>query len=82
MLIKRIVIDICQDCLDGKGEECHTPGCALFLHRVDLQIDENLYHEVHRYELCVECCNAGTILVQHNEHSLPEEMPCPQCGGE
>ena len=42
-MLKTIKITICQDCLDGKGEECHTPGCALFLHTVDLPIDERLY---------------------------------------
>lgn len=38
MKLKLIAIEICEACLDGKGEECHTPGCALFLHRVDLPI--------------------------------------------
>lgn len=23
---------ICESCLEGVGQECHTPGCALFLH--------------------------------------------------
>lgn len=32
MKIKKIEIALCQACLDGKGDECHTPGCALFLH--------------------------------------------------
>ena len=35
----KIKITICQECLNGAGEECHTPGCALFLHKVDLPID-------------------------------------------
>lgn len=41
--LKHIKIWICQMCLDGKGEECHTPGCALYLHAVDLPIDSRLY---------------------------------------
>lgn len=24
---------LCELCLDGKGGECHSPGCALFLNR-------------------------------------------------
>jgi len=32
MILKRIVITLCEACLKGEGEECHTPGCALFLH--------------------------------------------------
>lgn len=32
MNIKRVIIDLCDGCLNGDGEECHTPGCALFLH--------------------------------------------------
>ena len=44
MKLKTIKIQICEACLDGIGEECHTPGCALFLHSVDsLGIDENIY---------------------------------------
>ena len=45
-MLKTIKITICQDCLDGKGQECHTPGCALFLHSVDLSIDKNLYEVI------------------------------------
>jgi len=43
MKIKRIIIWICEKCLGGEGEECHTAGCALFLHAVDLPIDHRLY---------------------------------------
>ena len=32
MILKRIIITLCESCLKGEGEECHTPGCALFLH--------------------------------------------------
>ena len=50
MKIKRIEIDICEACLDGKGEECHTPGCALWLHRVDLPIHPEMYKVIAEYE--------------------------------
>lgn len=43
MKLKSVKIWICQACLDGQGEECHTPGCSLFLHRVDLPIAPGLY---------------------------------------
>lgn len=32
MKIKQIKISLCEACLNGEGEECHSPGCALFLH--------------------------------------------------
>ena len=32
MKVKQVKIWICQACLDGEGEECHTPECAWFLH--------------------------------------------------
>lgn len=32
MKLKEIKIILCEACLDGEGEECHTPGCALYLH--------------------------------------------------
>ncbi len=41
-----VAIQICQACLDGEDEECHTPGCALFLHAVDLPIHEELYRVI------------------------------------
>jgi hypothetical protein len=43
MKLKTIEIMICEACLDGIGEECHTPGCALWLHRVDLPIFPEVY---------------------------------------
>lgn len=41
--LKHISIWICQACLDGKGKECHTPGCALYLHTVSLPIVPEMY---------------------------------------
>ena len=42
IIMKTLNLQICNDCIKGIGEECHTPGCALFLHAVDLPIDERL----------------------------------------
>lgn len=39
---------LCDPCVDGKGSECHTPGCALFLHAVDIPI---MLAQVHRDEI-------------------------------
>jgi len=50
MKIKRIEIRICEACLNGEGQECHTPGCALWLHKVDLPIDPGLYRVLDEYE--------------------------------
>ena len=50
MKIKHISIHICEACLNGEGQECHTPGCALFLHSVDLPIDSLLYEILDEYE--------------------------------
>lgn len=49
--LKRIEITICSACLDGIGKECHTPGCALFLHSVSLPIDSLLYDELETIEV-------------------------------
>jgi hypothetical protein len=43
--LKLIAITICEPCLKGDGEECHTPGCALWLHAVDLPIDRDWWVE-------------------------------------
>lgn len=39
ILLKQIVIWICEPCLNGDGEMCHVPGCALIRHKVDLPIE-------------------------------------------
>lgn len=41
--LKLIAIWICDLCLKGTPKECHTPGCALYLHHVDLPIHESSY---------------------------------------
>lgn len=43
MKLKLVQMWICQGCLDGDGDECHTPGCAMYLHSVDLPIAPELY---------------------------------------
>lgn len=48
MKLKKIKIIICEACLKGQGGECHTPGCALFLHKVDLPI--HLYEVIDEWE--------------------------------
>jgi hypothetical protein len=49
-MLRKIEIIICDDCLKGIGKECHTPGCALYLHRVDLPIDKRLYKTIESYK--------------------------------
>ncbi len=49
IMLKEVVITICQPCLSGEGEECHTPGCALFLHSVDLPFNDDLYTVLREY---------------------------------
>lgn len=36
--VRRVTLDLCDACIDGIGEECHTPGCDLYLHSVDIPI--------------------------------------------
>lgn len=50
MKLKKIEITICEACLEGRGKECHTPGCALFLHIVDLPIDPGMYEVIEETE--------------------------------
>lgn len=28
-----VQLHLCDPCIDGEGEQCHTPGCSLFLNR-------------------------------------------------
>ena len=51
MKVKTIEINICQACLDGVGEECHTPGCAFFLKPPpENGLCEYLYQVLHETE--------------------------------
>lgn len=50
MKLKRVEITICEACLDGEGDECHTPGCALYLHSVDLPIAPEMYKVIDEYD--------------------------------
>jgi len=50
MKLKKIQITICETCLDAIGQECHTPGCALFLHAVDLPINPEMYEVIDEWE--------------------------------
>ena len=31
--VHRVVLWLCAACIDGEGEQCHTPGCALIRNR-------------------------------------------------
>ena len=31
--LETVTLTLCNACLDGKGGECHTPGCALWMIR-------------------------------------------------
>lgn len=43
MKVHQIQIWLCQACLDGVGSECHTPGCAMWMHSIDLPFDPDSY---------------------------------------
>ncbi len=51
MVLKQIKITICEACLRGIGKECHTPGCALWMHKVDLPVHPELYEVINEWEL-------------------------------
>jgi hypothetical protein len=36
--VHKVTLNLCEACIDGEGEECHTPGCDLFPHAVDIPI--------------------------------------------
>jgi len=39
-----VKIALCELCLQGEGEECHTPGCALWMkNSPGVPISEELY---------------------------------------
>ena len=40
--MRQVIVGLCEACIDGIGEECHTPGCILWLHKVDIPIGHDL----------------------------------------
>ena len=50
MKIKKIAIWICQGCLDGIGQVCWTPGCALIRRDVGMPIHESGYEVLDELE--------------------------------
>jgi hypothetical protein len=32
--VRLVQLLMCDPCIDGEGDECHTPGCALWIHDV------------------------------------------------
>jgi hypothetical protein len=30
--LRRVTLNLCEPCINGEGGECHTPGCALWMH--------------------------------------------------
>jgi hypothetical protein len=40
--VRLVQLHLCDPCLDGTGEECHTPGCSLWMNRPpDLPLRNN-----------------------------------------
>lgn len=48
--LEYVALQICTACIDGIGDECHTPGCALWIHHVDLPIDRGVLTSVAEIE--------------------------------
>jgi hypothetical protein len=36
--VRTVTLNLCEPCINGVGEECHTPACDLYLHAVDIPI--------------------------------------------
>ena len=89
MKLRTIVITLCQACLDGEGEECHTPGCAMFLHRVDLPFAPESYEvlallrsfhkaflppERHVQELRFPFASTWNLVAQHSIQAFTRQL--------
>lgn len=48
--LRHVACRICEACIKGEGEECHTPGCILWLHAVELPITEEMLEPIPRAE--------------------------------
>jgi hypothetical protein len=51
MKLKWIKIIICEPCLNGEGEVCHTPGCAFFMHNsLGFEVTPELYEIIEEFD--------------------------------
>lgn len=85
-MIERVTVSLCSACIDGVGKECHTPGCALYLHAVDLPIPRDLLtdaSDVSRVEAENELLRQMLWLSHGCPHSAlygdDGEMQCGRC---
>lgn len=72
MKIKKIIIDICEACLNGEeeGEQCNTAGCALWLHLIDYPFDKKVYQVVSEYEVKDENVDGDYIEGSFKEYMI------------
>jgi hypothetical protein len=74
MKIKVVTMHVCEACLDGVGEECHTPGCAMWLHSVDLPFHPESYEVQREYDEWTK--SVPVFAAPHNTGERePSEMP-------
>ncbi len=48
--VKRIAINVCEMCLEGRGEECHVPVCYYCFHGVPDAFDARMYDVLEEFE--------------------------------
>ena len=46
ILVKQYKVWLCEACIEGLGVMCHSPGCALIRHKVDIPIEREVLEEV------------------------------------
>lgn len=79
-LVHLVKINLCELCLQGAGEECHTPGCALFLHNSPgLPIAPEMYEIVNK-DNSKECVHPWESIYRENEDS--QTFICSDCNKE
>jgi hypothetical protein len=50
--VNEYIIRLCDACIDGQGKECHTPGCAMFLHAVDIPFHREILLNPKKHRWC------------------------------
>ena len=73
MKIRLVKIWLCEACLNGEGEECHTPCCALFIRRCpDIPIMPELYEVLDEYEDREQCTIKNQGVRSKKSYTSPE----------
>lgn len=79
MSLHHVDIRVCDPCLDGIPDECHTPGCAFFIGEApSAEVGDRLRSWANLQQAEKEVCGCYNCSTQ--ERRMTTMIVCPTCG--